>query len=31
MGEKVWVLQSFVEGEQNTLRSKYGDKVLNRD
>jgi hypothetical protein len=22
---KVWVLQSFLEGEQNNHRSKYGD------
>jgi hypothetical protein len=26
----VWVLRSFLEGEQNTHRSKYGDKVLSR-
>jgi hypothetical protein len=24
---KLWVLQSFLEGEQNTHRSKYGDKA----
>jgi hypothetical protein len=24
---KVWVFQSFLEGEQNIHKSKYGDKV----
>jgi hypothetical protein len=27
-GRPKWVLWSFLEGEQNTHRSKYGDKVL---
>jgi hypothetical protein len=27
----VWVLRSFLEGEQNTHRSKYGDKLLSID
>ena len=30
-GWYVWILQSFLEGEQNTHRSNYGDKVLSRD
>ena len=29
--DQVWVLQSLLEGEQNTHRSKYGDKVWSRD
>jgi hypothetical protein len=27
----MWAFQSFLEGEQNSLRSKYGDKMLSRD
>jgi hypothetical protein len=31
MNTKLWVLWSFLEGEQNIHRRKYGDKVLSRD